>query len=58
MKVWLRDAAGNDDNGSPRRLHDRIQNPTACPHTTTATATFDPSAIPEGAQTFRARTTD
>jgi YD repeat-containing protein len=34
------------------------QNPTACPHTATATATFDPSAIPEGAQTFRVATTD
>jgi YD repeat-containing protein len=34
------------------------QNPTACPHTATQTATFDPSAIPEGAQSFDVKTTD
>jgi YD repeat-containing protein len=34
------------------------QNPTACPHTASGTASFDPSAIAEGAQTFRAAATD
>lgn len=32
--------------------------PTACPHTSTRTLTFDANAIPEGAHTFHARTTD
>jgi YD repeat-containing protein len=32
--------------------------PTACPHTATATVSFDPSAVPEGAQSFRPATTD
>jgi YD repeat-containing protein len=33
-------------------------NPTACPHATSATVTFDPSGLPEGKHTFRVRTTD
>jgi YD repeat-containing protein len=33
-------------------------NPMACPHTATRTASFDPSAFPEGAQAFHVRTTD
>lgn len=33
-------------------------NPTACPHTSTAVATFDPVVLTEGVHTFRQRTTD
>jgi hypothetical protein len=33
-------------------------NPIACPHTTTQTATFDPSGLAEGQHAFRARATD
>lgn len=33
-------------------------NPTACPHASVATTSFDPSAIPEGTQAFRVRATD
>jgi YD repeat-containing protein len=33
-------------------------NPTACPHTATASASFDPSGVAEGARTFRQTTTD
>jgi YD repeat-containing protein len=32
--------------------------PTACPHMATRPASFDPSAVPEGAQAFHVRTTD